>query len=80
MKYTNFDIEKVSVENKVVGFCNDKTIVKDESGRWFYTFSSVGGVRIGEQVFQDDLIPIEFLPKQEQFIILETLKDGCGGE
>lgn len=75
MRHNQFNIENVNIENRVVGFCNEKTIVIDEMGRWFYTYSQDGDVHLGEQVFQADLKPIELLSNKEQFIIRETLKE-----
>ncbi|KNZ42433.1 hypothetical protein [Acetobacterium bakii] len=63
------------IENEVIGYMAGKAIVKDEEGRWFFVEIPEEFIIAGEQIFEEDLSPLELLPKMVQSYILKEMGD-----
>lgn len=61
--------------NTVVGYENDKVIVKQDDGLLFYADIPDNLIDLGETIAPDELTSIRELPKEEQDKIIAKYKD-----
>ncbi|PKM48576.1 hypothetical protein [Acetobacterium malicum] len=68
-------MQALAIENEVIGYMNGKAIVKNENGEWFYVEVPEEFIIAGEQIADEDLAPLELLPKQVRTGILKEMGD-----
>ena len=68
-------MQALAIENEVIGYMNGKAIVKNENSEWFYVEVPEEFIIDGEQIADEDLAPLELLPKPVQMGILKEMGD-----
>jgi|LGVE01.1.fsa_nt_gb hypothetical protein len=64
---------EVQKENEVVGYVSGKAIIKNEDGQWFFIEMPEEFITQREQMFEDDLTPLEQLSLEDQNNILKEM-------